>query len=159
MQQPWLIQRGEFNNTQDNEINGLDSLVRFDYMGSSEFEFGALPQSYKHILKNHQTYKFKKIKLKTKDETPKYIFIFADKNDLEDVSMWIKIFSKKPYHNTKEVVGIYEAINGLKKSYTKCNFWWDIENHWFAFINTENQERINIAIQKNIERNVPDLTK
>lgn len=36
-----LVQRGKFNKIDMNDIVGIDSLIDFDYMGSSEFEWGA----------------------------------------------------------------------------------------------------------------------
>jgi hypothetical protein len=41
MENPYCIQRGKFKNREGKQ--GIDSLLIFDYMGSSEFEFGALP--------------------------------------------------------------------------------------------------------------------
>lgn len=46
--QPYLIQRGGFK-LAPKEITGPDSILRFDYMGSAEFEFGALPQSLRRM--------------------------------------------------------------------------------------------------------------
>ena len=37
IQTPYLIQRGTFKNIKEDEIQGLDSLISYDYMGSSEF--------------------------------------------------------------------------------------------------------------------------
>jgi hypothetical protein len=52
---PDLIQRAKFV---DNPLKtGLDSILKYDYMGSAEFEFGALFDSLtKHIRPNAKTY-------------------------------------------------------------------------------------------------------
>ncbi len=43
---PYLVQRGKFRETpRKDPIQGIDDLVEWDYMGSSEFEWGALPAS------------------------------------------------------------------------------------------------------------------
>ena len=39
MKQPWLIARGNFNGNS----------IRYDYMGSAEFEFNAVPDSWKRL--------------------------------------------------------------------------------------------------------------
>lgn len=52
------IQRGKFRINSNKK--GIDSLIKFDYMGSSEFEFGALPKSLTHIRDKIQNYSGKK---------------------------------------------------------------------------------------------------
>jgi hypothetical protein len=43
----WLLQRAKFSDRDFKK--GIDSIVQFDYMGSSEFEWGALPNSLGRI--------------------------------------------------------------------------------------------------------------
>src|SRR5690242_4664141 len=52
---PYLIQRGSFDRKRpkDDEITGPDSILSWDYMGSAEFEWGALPQSLRRIDARH----------------------------------------------------------------------------------------------------------
>lgn len=47
MKRPYYIQRATFQDQPHRE--GIDSILNFDYMGSSEFEFGALNHSLKRI--------------------------------------------------------------------------------------------------------------
>ena len=51
---PYLIQQAKFSDRSDRK--GIDSILAFDYMGSAEFEFGALPQSLKRIRENIDNY-------------------------------------------------------------------------------------------------------
>jgi hypothetical protein len=53
-----LIQRGKF---EDRDFKtGIDSIVVFDYMGSSEFEWGSLPESLKCIQESINEYSIRK---------------------------------------------------------------------------------------------------
>ena len=51
---PYLIQRGKFESRDFKE--GIDSILKFDYMGSSEFEWGALPKSLQAIRDKKEDY-------------------------------------------------------------------------------------------------------
>ena len=42
IRKPYLVQRAKFTNVKNEEIIGIDSLLDFDYMGSSEFEWGSI---------------------------------------------------------------------------------------------------------------------
>ena len=54
----YLVQRGTFRDKIDiSKITGIDSIISWDYMGSSEFEFGALPTSLKRIVFNYRNNK------------------------------------------------------------------------------------------------------
>lgn len=53
---PWLIQRASFEARPEKE--GLDGVLRFDYMGASEFEFGALFKSLTRIRADIGNYQF-----------------------------------------------------------------------------------------------------
>ena len=56
-----LVQSGHFRDDvgslEKKEINGLDDIVRIDYMGSAEFECGSLPSSLKRMTINKDFYK------------------------------------------------------------------------------------------------------
>lgn len=47
--QPWLIQRIEESKYVGKDSKGVDKSFSFDYMGSSEFEWGALPKALKEM--------------------------------------------------------------------------------------------------------------
>lgn len=54
--QTYLIQRAKFRNNVNTNKSGIDSILEFDYMGSSEFEWGALPKSLAIIRKELNNY-------------------------------------------------------------------------------------------------------
>lgn len=117
---PYLIQRAKFHYRQDKK--GIDTILKFDYMGSSEFEFGALPKSLQRIRDVISEYVYFEINLNGKSIT---VFCKENKKDfinqyLTDLSL--KNFTLKEYSDFDNY--IYDG------GFFKCNtdFWWDIEN-------------------------------
>ena len=45
----YLIQRGTFKTTGE-KLTGTNGVVNLDYMGSAEFEWGAIPKAYRRLL-------------------------------------------------------------------------------------------------------------
>jgi hypothetical protein len=45
----WLVQRLENKTFSRPDVKGVDAIVSYDYMGSAEFEWGALPQALKQM--------------------------------------------------------------------------------------------------------------
>lgn len=119
----YLIQRGKFQN--QNHKSGIDSIIRFDYMGSSEFEFGALPESLKIIRDNIDDYIYQEISLKNK-----IIIVFYNKKFKNDIVEFLTKLSKDKF-TLKEWSDfrsyIYDEL--FPKNYAETDFWWDIENH------------------------------
>lgn len=56
MNNPYTIQRGFFEERDCKK--GIDSIIKFDYMGASEFEWGALPKALKRLRKNVGEYAY-----------------------------------------------------------------------------------------------------
>ena len=66
----WLIQRAKF---EDRKSTGIDSILSFDYMGSAEFEWGALPKSLKFIRGHFKEYDYHNVMVGDKMEFEKFI--------------------------------------------------------------------------------------
>ncbi len=116
----YLIQRGRFQN--QNHKNGIDSIIRFDYMGSAEFEFGALPESLKIIRDNIGDYVYQEISLKNK-----IITVFYNKKFKNDIVEFLTKLSENKF--TLKEWPDFDSYIYDKKDYLNTNFWWDIENH------------------------------
>ena len=68
-----LIQRGQFN--RDGEgLTGRTGVVDLDYMGSAEFEFGAIPKSYRRIMHEFDKYIYTSTGIYTKDNNELVLF-------------------------------------------------------------------------------------
>lgn len=140
----YLVQRGKFKTIDFSAIEGIDSLIQFDYMGSAEFEFGAKGKSLERIMPLFKKTAFRPYTIVINNAR----FSLFSKTLLDngkEIEDFMKLaFEKKDIH-TKELVNIDryfegEYITQLKRgcisktekvtNYGYCNFWWDIENDW-----------------------------
>ena len=147
----YLLQRGKLNeNTPKNEHAFL-GMVDLDYMGSSEFEWGALPKSMTRImcaLDNKDMVAKCLDDIKNTNGVP--MWIICKKNMENDIHTELhkyvydmpNRYSLKEYNSIPEHCGTrhlfdtnYDFIVTHKGPEYKVrdNFWWDIENDFFAF--------------------------
>lgn len=128
---PYLIQRASFANR---DKNGIDSILHFDYMGSAEFEWGALPKSLKRIRENFDDYIYLTFKIKDKS-----IRVFC-KSDYKDLIEEYLIGLSERKFRLKEISYFDSYINqegSLKDDY---HFWWDIDNDIMFWIDDSDFE-------------------
>jgi hypothetical protein len=85
-------------------MNILKSVFSFDYMGSAEFEWGAVPTALKALVNSKLTFASKTLK-----DTP--VYIICPIAILEDVKDWLDKEIKGENGHTKERVGLREAVN------------------------------------------------
>lgn len=155
---PYLIQRGTFRDIPDQEIAGLDSLMDYDYMGSSEFEWGALPKSLKGMTSNWADYVTFQID-SIKDNNGDFLQVLCRKSQAEDVKdVLIKLFDKDCQIRLKERTGMHDYL-ACKSTYSlRVNFWWDVtgsdylenrgmSNDWMCCFGN-NIRRLIIAVRK-----------
>ncbi len=141
--EPWLIQRGKFKGIKKKDIVGIDSLVRFDYMGSAEFEFGALPRSLRRMVGELDKYEMFKIDIvSTKDGLPMYIY--CNKNSFDEVKECAIYLSKERF-GYKEWCDMPDFIEGKTRS---NNFWWDIENDYMVCFGKLWADKVEVAMSK-----------
>ena len=164
MKNIYLVQTGTMKEISTEDVTGIDCQVSYNYMGSAEFEFGALNKSLKRILLKIEDYFITPIsaqEIKTPNGQP--IRIICGKNCLADIIDFIKReVSGKDVRRTKERTDIYEIFNVLqkpRKSYThwrtsisKTNFWWDVENDWMMIYNKKHADDLFFGLQKLKER-------
>lgn len=132
MKNPYLVQRGGFKmDAYDNAFTGIDSLVRWDYMGSSEFELGGLNESLKRILLNLN----------------RFVIEETGIQEISGVKLMVLVRDGQQQQVVKHIEGIYRGeiqlkepsylrrvLDGEHDSITPCNVWWDIQNDWVAFL-------------------------
>lgn len=131
MEQPYLIQRGYFKQV-TGPITGIDQLIRFDYMGSAEFEFGALPNSLKQMTRDYDEYQIFETEYAQQTENGKIpIKVICKLWDKDRVIKFIIGIFKDSYR-LKECSYFKESIIHQKgKLYPRnFNFWWDIVNNY-----------------------------
>lgn len=139
--EPYLIQRASF--TKRNYKKGIDSILMFDYMGSAEFEFGALPKSLKRIRESIDNYIYLTLKIKDKS-----IRIFC-KSDYENLIEEYLINLSINKFRLKEFSGFNSYINQEGHFKDDYHFWWDIDYDimfWIDDSDFEKEFRNNIVV-------------
>lgn len=125
---PYLVQRGKFKSP--DKITGIDSLIEFDYMGSAEFEYGALPKALKVLCGKLDDLEFGPAFSINKNEM--LWTLCSPKHTSDLVKFWENVYLGEQQQLKERL--FYE--DSLEKSKTK--FWWDIENNWIVAIGGEN---------------------
>ena len=161
----WLIQRGIFNTIESNRDflcgDRWNRLINFDYMGSAEFEWGAIPKAYTRIFGQFDDYSLHITDLKTIGGVPFCLFCRNDR--YETILNELKSYIKEPYR-LKEFSNIEAHFTRVPKEnktafnrhkyYLKTNFWWCIDKNsktgdWIAFTGaTDRQNAFTAAIAK-----------
>lgn len=130
MQSPYLIQRAKIDSLPPADSDTrLSKAVNFDYMGSSEFEFGALPQSFRRIEANADAWVCRLVPEITDGDAPLRVWsAFSDEEFPKYVEYLQRLRNPTPKTrvNTKESVR-FEA-DYKHSSPFETNFWWDIDN-------------------------------
>jgi len=117
---PYLIQRAKFENR--DYKNGIDSILSFDYMGSSEFEFGALPKSLTRIRENIISYVYFDFVI-----NQKVITVLCKESVKQEIDDYLINLSRRIYR-LKEFSAFDDYIKGDGYFKDKFDLWWDIEN-------------------------------
>lgn len=129
---PYLIQRAEIKSPLEAGTARLSEAVSFDYMGSAEFEFGALPKSFRALQSSMSNWKLVKIADITEGEA-----VLRVLHALSDEDFTTYVGYLKRMRGVGDSLRLKERSGfdlKLKSSYDKANFWWDIENHvMFSF--------------------------
>ncbi|WP_099467788.1 hypothetical protein [Konateibacter massiliensis] len=112
----YLIQRGSFKelNNDYEGLTGRNGLIDLDYMGSSEFEWGAIPKAYRRIMGNRENYIFYYCH-DIKDYRGKILVIFCKKENAEAIEEELKRYIKEHYH-LKEFCTLHAHLEGSKKN-------------------------------------------
>lgn len=144
MKNPYCIQRGKFENREGKQ--GIDSLLSFDYMGSSEFEFGALPSSLKRVranLSNYIQFQYSFTKYPSKVVT-----VFCTKEQQEFIGDILEKLALSQIR-LKEFSAFDLYINDDGYYKDKFDFWWDIDQDWFFWkFNPEFESKFKISLDE-----------
>jgi len=118
---PYLIQRANFAD-RDFE-KGIDSIMKFDYMGSAEFEFGTLPDTLQEIRDNIESFTYLEAKVKDKEIT---VFCHED-HEPQVIQHLIDISDSK--FRTKEWHAFDDYVNDDGYFKDRVDIWWDLDNN------------------------------
>ena len=126
---PYLIQRAEIESPLASVSTRLSQAVDFDYMGSSEFEFGALPKSFRRMEANKEQLILRKVPEIMEGEIPLRVYSYLTDEEFEQYKGYLlRLRNPTPSTrlNTKE--GVRFDANYEHSKYSKTDFWWDIDN-------------------------------
>ena len=116
----YLVLRGSF---QDRDFKtGIDSILKFDYMGSSEFEWGAIPSSLDRIRKEISSYTYLDVPIQGK-----VITVFCKDSQKSDVKQYLEKLASGGFH-TKSWHAFDDYVNHSGFFKDRVDHWWDIEN-------------------------------
>ncbi len=147
-----LIQLGEFKKYKGDFqcLTGRKGIIDLEFMGSSEFEYGAIPRAYRRLLYNYEKYGYRGTDIYTPEK--KELILFSNLENSERYIKEIVDFIKDPYplHEASELEKIPTSHfydKGYKKRYH--DFWWCIDpgRDWMAFFNNR-QELFKKYIEK-----------
>jgi len=114
----------------EDAMNILKQIFSFDYMGSAEFEFGAIPEAFNNLAKLSKEDKLVTCEYDIDGVVVYYICPFS----IEDkVLEWIKLVIKNKHLRTKEFIGLDYALKGE----IEVKGWLELENPFMFFIDGE----------------------
>lgn len=159
----YLIQRGHFRKEMVNNLERCDSflsgrstsLIDPDYMGSAEFEWGAIPASYTRIMSNFNEYQNFIGKFHVQNGFP--INVFCKKDSICEINYDIRDYLKGndpqniSTYPLKEHISLANKFYGFNPGYgiNDDNFWWDIEGDFFIYIGVpDRQEAIEYVLKQ-----------
>lgn len=132
----YLVQRGKFRKD-GGCLTGTNGVVDLDYMGSSEFEFGAIPRSFRRLLHDFDNYIYVNTNIFTKDNDE--LILFVDEKIADEMTEAIKSFINKP-HPLKEYSELEKipnsSISDAWQDKMRTNFWWFLGTDTMAFLNS-----------------------
>ena len=144
----WLVRRGDF--IERKEESGIDSIITWDYMGRSEFEWEALPKAYRYIMENFSEYGMH-IENDIANVNGVPLCIFCKEDEYEVVKATLDAYRKNPYC-LKECISFereYEIHNTYPVPWydmVREHFWFDIDNHFMWFFGA--QDRVKLFMDK-----------
>ncbi len=149
----WLVQAGVFKHDIE-EITGRKSIIDLNYMGSAEFEWGALPQSTKRMLTNIDFYDVFTF--------PQYVnaqgeqlMVYAPKMFIEHISEIVEELATGNCR-LKEICTLPKYLKG-EKTYHYADFWWDIENDFYIFFGEQKRDLVLAAQNAMRERSIGEV--
>lgn len=153
MKNPYCIQRAIFKiGDQERDYNkGIDRILEFDYMGSSEFEWGALPQSLKKIREyiSNKTSIIETVTIGTHKKSIKILYNTQKhtkeeiQNILENLAEGKTRLQEPSYFDICIYPERHPSFTSLQ-----CDFWWDIDQDWMFWKDNKKFEKCFIELLK-----------
>ena len=145
---PYLIQRGKTKTEMADNVTNLTSLVDLNYMGSSEFEWGAIPKALKLICAMRPSLEITPTNIRLRDG--RVLHMICPPSLAPQLQKFLEEEYRGVHHHLKESTYLdyvdkkpNEMMASLGQS---VNFWWDIENAWMATLGKHTAELVLLAL-------------
>lgn len=126
MHAPYHIQRGTIRTPLADVSAKLSDAVKLDYMGSSEFEYGALPKSFREIEAVADAWKQRVVPEIEQGGLP--LLVYGAMTD-EEFAEYRGHLSRLRDGSARTLESTYfEADHAKRFKLLTCDFWWDIDN-------------------------------
>ncbi len=147
----YFVQRGTFKENIE-KFNTISDLIDLHYMGSAEFEWGALPNSTIRMLVNidfYDLFTFPEYVNPNGDE----LKVYAPKMFIDHIKDIVDNLATNSIR-LEEYCGLAEHLKGEKNFYSP-DFWWDIDNDFYIFFGKEKADMI-LEVQRNMREGSKD---
>lgn len=142
MSDPYLVQRARFKANGAVPSQGWDAIVSHDYMGSAEFEFGALPAAMRVLVATRKSLVAVPTARKSHDGHD-LVVICEKERESDAIAAVEQILCGKA--RLKDPALIKERLSGDRHC-RDTEIWWDLQNNWIATLGMKNASRLLEAI-------------
>lgn len=116
----------------------LNTIFSFDYMGSAEFEFGAVPQAFTFLAKQANEGNLIAGRLIWKRKNSKeYVYYICPKSYEEDVRARITVLRQAKNVHLKEFCGLKEYFDKTDTWYKQIQGWLELDNGFMFFVDED----------------------
>ena len=142
----YLVQRAQIRRPyNDHTKDGIRGATKLDYMGSAEFEFGALPRSLRFAQAQKQLYnRFKEESIYRfrEDGSQQPLLIYANFDTIEQYYQYVVWLGQAIDGNLRMKESLRMKIGSTSPEEYDPDFWWDIDNHVFMSFDKEFMKRL-----------------
>jgi len=130
MNKLWLIQRAHIGSPLAAETTRLSNAVSFDYMGSAEFEFGALPESLRRIEAQQKkgTALLDLAESMRDGDRPLRLHHGLSAEELSEYIETLRQLRDGPFGTVRLKERSEFAIAERTGTFRRADFWWDLTN-------------------------------
>jgi len=101
----------------DEGMEVIRKLFRFDYMGSAEFEWGAVPKAMEKIVDNRKDFELWTVDVVSNMDVSATIYVIANPDWKEEINKNLKAFAKRSKNMPRTKVAVNLDI-GINKRYS-----------------------------------------
>ncbi len=123
---PYLIQRATINRPLADKDTRLSRAANLDYMGSAEFEFGALPKSFRRIEQNADAFVMRLVPEIQEGEAVLRVWSYLNDEDFAAYKQHLLAMRENKLRLKES--SYFDANHNKNFKHLRADFWWDIDN-------------------------------